>query len=84
MRPTFDIFTVSPDGQPVWIESVETLENACEDLRKAARIAPQRDCFIYSKENGIVELVLRANFQELRRAYSLTEKHGSARSYRSS
>ena len=84
MRPTFDIFTISPDGQPVWIESVETLENAREDLREAARIAPQRDCFIYSEESGVVEVVLRANFQELRKAYSLTGKHGSARSYRSS
>lgn len=84
MQPTFDIFAVSPSGEPVWIESVETFENAREDLREAARIAPQRDCFIYSEESGIVEVVLRSNFRELRRAYSLTEEHGSARSYRSS
>jgi hypothetical protein len=80
----FDIFTDSPDAQPMWIESTQNLEDARERLREVARIAPQRDCFVYSEESGIVELVLRANFQELRRAYSLTGMHGSARCYRSS
>jgi hypothetical protein len=84
MRPTFDIFTVSPDGEPVWIESVETLENAREDLMETARIAPRRDCFVYSDESGIVEVVLRADFQGLRRTYSLTGEHDGSRSYRSS
>ena len=84
MRPTFNIFTDSPDGEPVWIESVENLENAREDLREAARIAPRRDCFIYSEESGIVEIVLRADFQGLRRTYSLTGEHSNSRSYRSS
>jgi hypothetical protein len=84
MRPTFDIFTVSPDGEPAWIESVETLENAREDLMETARIAPRRDCFVYSDESGIVEVVLRADFQGLRRTYSLTGEHDGSRSYRSS
>jgi hypothetical protein len=84
MRPTFDIFAVSPDGEPVWIESVETLENAREDLREAAPIAPRRDCFISSEESGIVEIVLRADFQALRRTYSLRGEHSNSRSYRSS
>jgi phosphoketolase len=83
MRPTFDIFTVSPDGEPLWIESVETLENAREDLMETARIAPRRDCFIYSKDGGIVEVILRADFQEFRRTYSLTGEHNNSRSYRS-
>jgi len=47
MRPTFNIFTDSPDGEAVWIESVENLKNAREELREVARIAPRRDCFIY-------------------------------------
>ena len=83
MRPTFNIFTDSPDGEAVWIESVENLENAREDLKEAARIAPRRDCFIYSEESGIVEIVLRADFQGLRRTYSLTGEHNNSRSYRS-
>jgi phosphoketolase len=83
MRPTFDIFTVSPDGEPVWIESVETLENAREDLMETARIAPRRDCFVYSDGSGIVEVVLRADFQGLRRTYSLTGEHDNSCSYRS-
>jgi len=84
MRPTFNIFTDSPDGEAVWIESVENLENAREELREVARIAPRRDCFIYSEESGIVEVVLRADFQGLRKAYSLAEEHDDSRSYRSS
>jgi len=59
----FDIFTDSPDAQPMWIESTQNLEDARERLREVARIAPQRDCFVYSEESGIVEIVLRANFQ---------------------
>ena len=70
MRPTFDIFTISPDGQPFWIESIENLKNARESLREVARIAPRRDCFIYSKESGVMEIIVRADFQELRMAYS--------------
>ena len=84
MRPTFNIFTDSPDGEAVWIESVENLKNAREELREVARIAPRRDCFIYSEESGIVEVVLRADFQGLRKAYLLTEEHDDSRSYRSS
>ena len=70
MQLTFDIFTISPDGQPLWIESVENLKNAREDLREVARIAPRRDCFIYSAESGVVEIIIHADFQALRVAYS--------------
>jgi len=83
MRPTFEILTDSPYGEAVWIESVENLKNAREELREVARIAPRRDCFIYSDDSGIVEIVLRADFQGLRRAYSLTGEHDGSRSYRS-
>ena len=72
MRTTFDIFTDSPGTQPVWIESVENLKNAREDLREIARIAPRRDCFIYSEENGVVEIIIHADFQALRRHIDLT------------
>jgi hypothetical protein len=75
MKPTFDIFTDSPGAQPEWIESAEDLEDAKERLREVACIAPRRDCFIYSKDGGIVEVILRADFHGLRRAYSLTYRH---------
>lgn len=84
MRPTFDIFIDSPGAQPEWIESAEDLEDAKERLREVACIAPRRDCFIYTNDGGIVEVILRADFQEFRRRYSLLEEHDDTRSYRSS
>jgi hypothetical protein len=64
MRQTFDIFTDSPGAEPVWIQD---LKDAREVLREVARIAPRRDCFIYSEESGIVEIIIHADFQALRR-----------------
>jgi hypothetical protein len=72
MRTTFDIFMDSPDAQPVWIESVQELGDARARLREVARIAPRRDCFIYSQESGVVEVIIRADFQALRRRIDLT------------
>jgi hypothetical protein len=83
MRPTFDIFTDSPGAQPEWIESSEDLEDAKERLRELACVAPRRGCFIYSNDGGIVEVILRADFQEFRKTYSLTGEHNNSRSYRS-
>jgi hypothetical protein len=71
MRPPFDIFTDSPGAQPVWIESAQDLEDARERLREVARIAPRRDCFIYSDVRGIVEMIVHADFQALRRHINL-------------
>jgi hypothetical protein len=72
MRPPFDIFTDSPDSQLVWIESSQDLEDARKRLREVARIAPRRDCFIYSEGSGIVEIIVHADFQALRRHIDLT------------
>jgi phosphoketolase len=83
MPPTFEIFTDSPGAQPEWIESAQDLEDAKERLRGVACIAPRRDCFIYSNDGGIVEVILRADFQGLRKTYSLTGEHNNSRSYRS-
>ena len=69
---TFDIFTDSPGAQPVWIESVEDLDDARERLREVASIAPRRDCFVYSQRSGVVEIIVHADFQALRRHISLT------------
>ena len=71
MQLPFDIFTDSPGPQPVWIESAQDIEDARERLREVARIAPRRDCFIYS-DSGIVEIIVHADFQALRRHISLT------------
>jgi hypothetical protein len=72
MQLPFDIFTDSPGAQPVWIESAQDIEDARQCLREVARIAPRRDCFIYSDERGIVEIIVHADFQALRRHISLT------------
>jgi hypothetical protein len=72
MRPLFDIFIDSPGVQPVWIESAQDLEDARECLREVARIAPRRDCFIYSEKSGVVEIIIHADFQALRRHIDLT------------
>jgi hypothetical protein len=72
MRQPFDIYTDSPGARPVWIESAQELEDARERLREVARIAPRRDCFIYSDDGGIVEIIVHAEFQALRRHISLT------------
>jgi hypothetical protein len=71
MQPPFDIFTDSPAAQPIWIESAQDIKDARERLREVAQIAPRRDCFIYS-DSGIVEIIVHADFQGLRRHISLT------------
>jgi hypothetical protein len=71
MRTPFYIFTDSPGAQPVWIESTQDIEDARERLREVARIAPRRDCFIYS-DSAVVEIIVHADFQALRRHVSLT------------
>ena len=79
MHPTFAIFTMLPDGQPLWIESVEDLEEARERLREVAR-AISGDCFIYSAKRGVVELI-NSDFRErLGRAHAsqvVQELHAS-------
>jgi hypothetical protein len=61
MRLTFAIFTMLPDGEPLWIESVDNIEDARERLREVARNI-SGDCFIYSEGHGVVELI-NADFQ---------------------
>ena len=61
MRPTFAIFTMLPDGEPLWVESVDNLEDAREHLREVARNI-SGDCFIYSAGHGVVELI-NSDFQ---------------------
>jgi hypothetical protein len=56
MRPTFDIF-VTAGGHARYVETVENLAAARKRLKQLARKAPG-DCFLYSTESGIVELVV--------------------------
>ena len=70
MGSTFDIFEISFDGLPVWRESVKDLKTARERLRQVARASPRRDCFIYSKDGGVVEIIFRTDFRKLWMTYS--------------
>lgn len=56
MTPSFDIFMRLPDGHPLWIRSFADLEEARKHLKQVARDA-LGDCFIYSEETGVVELI---------------------------
>jgi hypothetical protein len=58
----FDIFTTSPSGSARHIESVEGLAVARKHLKQLA-LSAAGDCFIYSKEGGIVELIVHSDPQ---------------------
>jgi hypothetical protein len=62
----FDIFTTSPSGSSQHIESVESLAVARQHLKQLARRATG-DCFIFSEENAIVELIVYSDAQKPRR-----------------
>jgi hypothetical protein len=53
MNSKFDIFANPHDGNPVWIKSVETLEEAEACLTHAALVSPG-DYFIYSERQGVI------------------------------
>jgi hypothetical protein len=54
MEPVVDIFARLPDGSPIWLETVQGLQNARARMRDLNRVAP-RDYFIYCERNGIIE-----------------------------
>jgi hypothetical protein len=51
MKAKFDLFLRLPDGQPVWIKAVETLEDAQTELSHIAAHSPG-DYFIFNAKNG--------------------------------
>ncbi len=53
MTAKFDIFLKLPDGQPVWIKAVESLEEAKRQLTQITANAPG-DYFIFNTGNGQV------------------------------
>jgi hypothetical protein len=64
MQTAFDIFVRLPDGHPMWVEAVETFEQARKRLNQVALNAVG-DCFIYSEKNGIVELIVHSDFPSM-------------------
>lgn len=57
MKRTYDIFRRLPDGGPVWIEAVQTLEGARVRLTSLLEVQPG-DYFVYDLvHNKIVEVV---------------------------
>ena len=57
MRSTFDIFTTA-GGHARYVETVERLGPARKRLKQLARKS-SGDCFLYSIQRGIVELIVR-------------------------
>jgi hypothetical protein len=53
MNSKFDIFANRRDGSPMWIKSVETLEEAEACLTDLALLSPG-EYFIYSERQGVV------------------------------
>ena len=51
MREKFDLFMRLPDGQPVWIKAVESLETARKQLTQMAADSPG-EYFIFNTMNG--------------------------------
>ena len=57
MHPTFDIFTTA-SGHARYVETVKNLAAARKRLKQLASKS-SGDCFLYSIESGIVELIIR-------------------------
>ncbi len=53
MMAMFDIFMRLPDGQPVWIKAVNTLEQAEREVAQLAAKSPG-DYFIFNVNSGQV------------------------------
>ena len=84
MRPPFDIYS-GLSGCPTSLDRIGSrhCEDARERLREVARIAPRRDCFLCSDDSGIVEIIVHADFQALRRHIDLAKQFFEPRSSRS-
>jgi hypothetical protein len=53
MTGKFDIFMKLPDGHPIWIKAVESLEEARHQVMEIASEAPG-EYFIFNARNGRV------------------------------
>jgi hypothetical protein len=53
MNCAFDIFTRLPDGKPLWIKTLDNLEEADKYLTRLAQTSPGR-YFVYCEKSGII------------------------------
>jgi hypothetical protein len=55
MSPQYDIFMRLPDGHPIWVKAVDSLEEAERQLALIVRsTANPADYFIYNSKDGKV------------------------------
>ena len=50
MLPPFDIFRVGDDEIPVWVETVETLDDAKARIRELAKLSTAKEYLIFSQQ----------------------------------
>ena len=63
MGSTFDIFKVTSDG-PLWVEAVQGLEKAKEQMARLALISPG-EYFIHSQEQGVISKQTQEFLEEI-------------------
>ena len=49
MQPPFDIFKLSKDNIPVWVEAVETLDAANARVKELLKLRPIADYLIFNQ-----------------------------------
>lgn len=54
MKAAFDIFENLPDGHPMWVEAVGTLDQARQKVRELTA-RTKHEYFIYSEHNGVIQ-----------------------------
>ena len=79
MHPTFDIFTTA-DGHARYVETVKNLAAARKRLKQLASKS-SGDCFLYSIQSGILELLVRPELpkrlQKARKSLIVRGRRGS-------
>ena len=50
MQPPFDIFKLSKDNIPVWVEAVETLDAASARVKELLKLQPIADYLIFNQQ----------------------------------
>jgi len=63
MDSIFDIFKVTSDG-PLWVEAVQGLEEAKEQMARLALISPA-EYFIHSQDYGVVAKQTQVYLEEI-------------------
>ena len=54
MKTVQDIFEKLPNSAPIWVESVDGLDEARKKVREL-RSRTKREYFIYSEHNGMIQ-----------------------------